>query len=201
MDSNSSSERRGIVYLVGAGPGDPGLITVKGRRLLEQADAVVYDALSDPRLLSHCRDDAEKIYVGKRAAAHHFTQEQINALLVKLGGEGKRVVRSRAATPSSSARRGRVRGAEECGIAFEVVPASPARSPRRATQASPSPIATSTPASPSSPDTRRKENTALQSPKPAALPRDRRTSIGPRSPNSLHRVLHGVKSLPRICSA
>jgi uroporphyrinogen III methyltransferase/synthase len=113
---------RGIVYLVGAGPGDPGLITVRGRRLLEQAQTVVYDALSDPRLLAHC-PHAEAIYVGKRAAAHHFTQEQINALLVKLGQEGKRVVRLKGGDPFVFGR-----GGEECealrnaGIAFEVVP-------------------------------------------------------------------------------
>ena len=90
---------------------------------MEQAQCVVYDALSDPRLLSHCRDDAEKIYVGKRAAAHHFTQEQINALLVKLGLEGKRVVRLKGGDPFVFGR-----GGEECealktaGVSFEVVP-------------------------------------------------------------------------------
>jgi uroporphyrinogen III methyltransferase/synthase len=113
---------KGIVYLVGAGPGDPGLITVRGMKLLEQAQVVVYDALSDPRLLAHSRD-AEHIYVGKRAAQHSMTQEQINALLVKLGAEGKRVVRLKGGDPFVFGR-----GGEECealrsaGIAFEVVP-------------------------------------------------------------------------------
>src|SRR3954470_5690925 len=80
------------VALVGAGPGDPGLITVRGRRLLERADVVVYDYLSNPRLLSYC-PRAECVYVGKRAAAHSMTQEQINALLVEKGRAGLRVVR------------------------------------------------------------------------------------------------------------
>ena len=112
----------GIVQLVGAGPGDPGLITVKGRALLERAEVVVYDALSDPRLLAHA-PDAEHVYVGKRAAAHSFTQAQINALLVEHGRAGKRVVRLKGGDPFVFGR-----GGEECealrdaGIAFEVVP-------------------------------------------------------------------------------
>src|SRR3954454_5784593 len=114
--------RGGIVYLVGAAPGDPGLITLKGARLLEQAEVVVYDALSDPRLLAHA-PDAEHIYVGKKAAAHSFTQEQINALLVEHGQAGKRVVRLKGGDPFVFGR-----GGEECealaaaGVAFEVVP-------------------------------------------------------------------------------
>src|SRR5688572_29154094 len=114
--------QRGSVHLVGAGPGDPGLITVRGRELLEQADVVVYDALSDPRLLAHA-PRAEHVYGGKRAAAHSFTQEQINALLVEHGGAGKRVVRLKGGDPFVFGR-----GGEECealltaGVRFEVVP-------------------------------------------------------------------------------
>src|SRR4051812_6994692 len=112
----------GIVYLVGAGPGDPGLITVRGAKLLEQAEVVVYDYLSNPRLLSYC-PRADCIYVGKKAAAHSFTQEQINALLVEKGREGKRVVRLKGGDPFVFGR-----GGEECealknaGVPFEVVP-------------------------------------------------------------------------------
>ena len=78
-----------IVSLVGAGPGDPGLLTVRGAQLLARADVVVYDYLANPRLLSYC-PRAEQIYVGKKAASHSMTQEQINALLVEKGRAGKR---------------------------------------------------------------------------------------------------------------
>jgi uroporphyrinogen III methyltransferase/synthase len=112
----------GIVYLVGAGPGDPGLITVRGARLLERADVVVYDALSNPELLSYC-PEAQHIYAGKKAAAHSMTQEEINRLLVDLGKAGKRVVRLKGGDPFVFGR-----GGEECealagaGVPFEVVP-------------------------------------------------------------------------------
>jgi uroporphyrinogen III methyltransferase/synthase len=113
------------VALVGAGPGDPGLITVRGVQLLEQADAVVYDYLANPQLLAHC-PQAEAIYVGKKAASHSMTQEQINELLVakaREGPAGKRVVRLKGGDPFVFGR-----GGEECealaaaGIPFEVVP-------------------------------------------------------------------------------
>jgi uroporphyrinogen III methyltransferase/synthase len=114
---------RGIVSLVGAGPGDPGLLTVRGATLLEAADVVVYDYLSNPLLLTRCRPEAERVYVGKRAASHSMTQEQINALLVEKGKAGLRVVRLKGGDPFVFGR-----GGEECealasaGIPFEVVP-------------------------------------------------------------------------------
>ena len=113
----------GMVYLVGAGSGDPGLITVRGAELLRQAHVVVYDALVNPQLLKHC-PQAVAIYVGKRAAAHSMTQEQINAVLVEHGKKsGNRVVRLKGGDPIVFGR-----GGEECealadaGIRFEVVP-------------------------------------------------------------------------------
>lgn len=111
------------VYLVGAGPGDPGLITVRGRTLLDHAEVVVYDYLANAQLLNFCRPDAEIIYAGKKAASHSMTQEQINALLVEKGKTGKVVVRLKGGDPFVFGR-----GGEECealraaGVAFEVVP-------------------------------------------------------------------------------
>ncbi|HEX2972149.1 MAG TPA: uroporphyrinogen-III C-methyltransferase, partial [Tepidisphaeraceae bacterium] len=112
----------GIVYLVGAGPGDPGLITVRALRLLEQADVVVFDYLANPQLLRHC-PTAETIYVGKQASQHAMSQQEINALLVEKGREGKKVVRLKGGDPFVFGR-----GGEECealaqaSIRFEVVP-------------------------------------------------------------------------------
>lgn len=114
---------KGIVFLVGAGPGDPGLITVKGLACLRTADVVVYDYLANPRLLREARPDAELIYVGKRGGSHTRTQEQINALLVAKGLEGRTVCRLKGGDPYVFGR-----GGEEAlelvkaGVAFEVVP-------------------------------------------------------------------------------
>ena len=80
---------KGIVYLVGAGPGDPGLITVKGLQCIRQADVVVYDRLASPRLLAHARPEAELIYVGKSPDRHAMVQDEINQLLVDKAKEGK----------------------------------------------------------------------------------------------------------------
>lgn len=118
----SGSDGKGVVYLVGAGPGDPGLLTVRGRTLLERADVVVYDYLANPRLLRHA-PQANAIYVGKKAAAHSFTQDEINGLLIEQARAGHRVVRLKGGDPFVFGR-----GGEECealvaaGIAFEVVP-------------------------------------------------------------------------------
>jgi uroporphyrinogen III methyltransferase/synthase len=118
----TSNESRGIVYLVGAGPGDPGLLTVRGAKLLDLADVVVYDYLANPELLSYC-PQAEKIYVGKKAAAHTLTQEEINQLLVDLGKRGKRVVRLKGGDPFVFGRGGEEAEAlVAANIAFEVVP-------------------------------------------------------------------------------
>src|SRR6478735_2463095 len=89
----------GFVSLVGAGPGDPELITVKGLKRLQQADAVVYDYLANDALLDYCRPFVERHYVGKQAGAHHSDQAEINRLLVDLAWQGKRVVRLKGGDP------------------------------------------------------------------------------------------------------
>lgn len=86
-------KKTGKVYLIGAGPGDPGLLTLKGRDCLASADVVVYDRLADPRILAWIKEDAERIYVGKASNKHTMKQEDICKLLVKLAAEGKTVAR------------------------------------------------------------------------------------------------------------
>src|SRR5262249_3974032 len=87
------------VYLVGAGPGDPELITVKGRRVLEQADAVLFDHLANQALLDLAPKHAERLYVGKKKAAHACTQEEICALLIERASRGLTVVRLKGGDP------------------------------------------------------------------------------------------------------
>ncbi len=122
-DSTGKQKTPGKVYLVGAGPGDPGLLTVKGRDLLSKAEVVIYDRLASPKLLSMTRPDAQLIYVGKRIGKHAVSQSEINRLLVKHGLEGKMVVRLKGGDPFIFGRGGEE--AEElvkhC-IPFEVVP-------------------------------------------------------------------------------
>ena len=111
------------VYLVGAGPGDPGLLTLRGRDVLALADVVVYDALIPRRLLDHAPAEAERIYVGKRAAQHTLSQEGINALLVEKARAGATVVRLKGGDPYVFGRGGEEALAlVEAGIDFEVVP-------------------------------------------------------------------------------
>jgi len=113
----------GRVYLVGAGPGDPNLITLRGRDLLMQADVVVYDRLVHRSLLDHCRPECTRISVGKRAGGHSVTQDEIEAILVKHARAGKQVVRLKGGDPFVFGR-----GGEEAerlvadGIPFEIVP-------------------------------------------------------------------------------
>ena len=115
--------KQGKVYLVGAGPGDPGLITVKGSACLKQADVVIYDRLVDESLLNEARPEAEKIYVGKADKLHILEQDSINQLLLEKAREGKFVVRLKGGDPFVLGR-----GGEEAeiltkhGIPFEVVP-------------------------------------------------------------------------------
>lgn len=114
---------RGFVSLVGAGPGDPGLLTLAGRDRLAEADVVVYDRLVNREILAHARREAEMIYAGKSPAGHTLSQDEINELLVQRAGRGLRVVRLKGGDPFVFGR-----GGEEglalvaAGIPFEVVP-------------------------------------------------------------------------------
>ena len=119
-----SKIRKGKVYLVGAGPGDPGLITVRGKYLLERAQVVVYDYLASPKLLKHVPKEAELIYAGKKGGVKHtHTQEEINQMLVDWAETGKTVVRLKGGDPFIFGRGGEeVEVLSEAGVDFEVVP-------------------------------------------------------------------------------
>jgi uroporphyrinogen III methyltransferase/synthase len=114
---------RGIVFLVGAGPGDPGLLTVRGLELLRSADVVVYDRLVNPSLLDHAPPGARRVYAGKRAGGHGWSQERTTALLVAEARAGRRVVRLKGGDPFVFGRGGEEAEAlAAAGIPFEVVP-------------------------------------------------------------------------------
>ena len=118
-----STKKTGQVYLVGAGPGNLGLVTLRAKECIESADVIVYDHLANPEMLGWARDEAEIIYAGKKAGEHALKQDEINRLLIERAREGKAVVRLKGGDPFVFGR-----GAEEAkaiveaGIDFEVVP-------------------------------------------------------------------------------
>lgn len=120
---NEPISRHGKVYLIGAGPGDPDLITIKGLRLLKQADVILYDRLISPELLKEARTEAQCIYVGKSDGHHTIPQAEINSLLIEHAQRGQSVVRLKGGDPFVFGR-----GGEEAqallahNIPFEIVP-------------------------------------------------------------------------------
>jgi uroporphyrinogen III methyltransferase/synthase len=115
--------KKGKVYLIGAGPGDPGLITVKGLACLKKADVVIYDYLANEQLLSSAKEGAERVYVGKKGGDHTLSQEQINALIIREAKEGKIVARLKGGDPFIFGRGGEeAEEMTEAGIPFEIIP-------------------------------------------------------------------------------
>lgn len=117
------SGEKGMVYLVGAGPGDPELLTLKGRRILSEAEVLVYDRLASREFLQWVPKDCKKVYVGKEPGRHSMKQEEINRLLVEWALKGKRVVRLKGGDPFVFGRGGEeILELERHGIVYQVVP-------------------------------------------------------------------------------
>ena len=117
------SSERGRVSLVGAGPGDPGLLTLRGAQLLRSADVLLYDALASDAIVALAPPSCERIYVGKRAGDHAMEQEEIERLAIAKAREGRHVVRLKGGDPFVFGRGGEEAEAlRAAGIAFEIVP-------------------------------------------------------------------------------
>ncbi len=120
---DNKNRKPGTVYLVGAGPGDPELVTLKARRLLERADVILYDFLAPHEMLNWAPPDAEFVYVGKQGGSHTLPQEKINRLIVEKAREGKNVVRLKGGDPFVFGRGGEeAEVLAEAGVPFELVP-------------------------------------------------------------------------------
>lgn len=118
-----AAPERGILYIVGAGPGDPELLTLKAARVMAEVDIVFHDELVTPEILDRVRRDAERVNVGKRAGAHNFTQDEINDMIVAAARAGKRVLRLKGGDPFVFGRGGEeVEYAERHGVHVVVVP-------------------------------------------------------------------------------
>jgi uroporphyrin-III C-methyltransferase/precorrin-2 dehydrogenase/sirohydrochlorin ferrochelatase len=123
IEAAGDTPKQGMVFLVGAGPGAPDLLTLRAQRLLGEADVIVHDRLVSDAVLDMARRDAERIYVGKARANHCLKQDEINALLVRLAREGRKVIRLKGGDPFVFGRGGEEAEAlETAGIAFEIVP-------------------------------------------------------------------------------
>ena len=117
------SEKKGRVYLIGAGPGDAGLLTLKGKDLLGEAQVVIYDSLVNPQILRFCRSDAELVFAGKTMGEAHMSQEEINELLIRKAKEGKTVARLKGGDPFVFGRGGEeAEAVVQNGIDIEIVP-------------------------------------------------------------------------------
>lgn len=123
VEANKKVKKSGEVYIVGAGPGDPELLTFKALRLMQQADIVYYDALVSDQVLDLCRRDADKVFVGKKRSNHAVAQQGINELLINAAKTGKRVVRLKGGDPFVYGRGGEeIEALQAAGIAYQVVP-------------------------------------------------------------------------------